>query len=156
MPGKGTILSFKQVLMGGLFFSVSSVSFQVLFISLHLLIITLFQEDNIFGTNASLTYGPQIQRHICVHRACCERATQPYSLGGVCVGGGGGTIYPGSRPAGVTSRCPRMVTECLLTLSMLIKMYKFTISGYVPVYVHCIYSQSISCRRSLYLVFNFV
>ena len=25
--------------------------------------ITLFQEDNIFGTNASLTYGPQIQRH---------------------------------------------------------------------------------------------
>ena len=66
MPGKGTILSFKQVLMGGLFFSVSSVSVQVLFISLHLLIITLFQEDNIFGTNASLTYGPQIQRHTCV------------------------------------------------------------------------------------------
>ena len=28
MPGKGTILSFKQVLIGGLFFSVSSVSFQ--------------------------------------------------------------------------------------------------------------------------------
>ena len=27
---------------------------------------TLFQEDNIFGTNASLTYGPQIQRHTCV------------------------------------------------------------------------------------------
>ena len=26
-------------------------------------IITLFQEDNIFGTDASLTYGPQIQRH---------------------------------------------------------------------------------------------
>ena len=25
------------------------------------IIITLFQEDNIFGTNASLTYGPQIQ-----------------------------------------------------------------------------------------------
>ena len=25
--------------------------------------ITLFQEDNIFGTNASLIYGPQIQRH---------------------------------------------------------------------------------------------
>ena len=49
--------------MGGLFFSVSSVSLQALFISLHLLIITLFQEDNIFGTNASLTYGPQIQRH---------------------------------------------------------------------------------------------
>ena len=56
-----------------------------------------------------------------------------------------------SRPAGVTTRCARMVTECLLTRSMLIKMYKFTISGYVPVYVHCIYSQSISCRRSLSL-----
>ena len=34
---------------------------------------------------------------------------------------------------------------------MLIKMYKFTIAGYVPVYVHCIYSQSIPCRRSLSL-----
>ena len=30
------------------------------------IIITLFQEDNIFGTNASLTYGPQIQRHTCI------------------------------------------------------------------------------------------
>ena len=25
-----------------------------------------FQEDNMFGTNASLEYGPQIQRHTCV------------------------------------------------------------------------------------------
>ena len=33
MPGKGTILSFKQILMGGLFFSVSFVSFKALFIS---------------------------------------------------------------------------------------------------------------------------
>ena len=65
--------------------------------------------------------------------------------------GRGGTTYPGSRPAGVTTRCPRMVTQCLLTRSMLIKMYKFTISGYVPEYVHCIYSQSISCKRSLSL-----
>ena len=63
----------------------------------------------------------------------------------------GGTICPVSSPAGFTTRCPRMVTECLLTRSMLIKMYKFTISGYVPVYVHCIYSQSISYRRSLSL-----
>ena len=31
---------------------------------------------------------------VSVHRACCERATQPYSLGG------GGTICPGSIPAG--------------------------------------------------------
>ena len=99
-------------------------------------IITLFQEDNIFGTNASLTYGPQIQRYafddyktmkiiysmyrageVSAHRACCELAIQPYSLGG------GGTIYPGSRPGGVTTRSPRMVTECLLTRSIFIKMY---------------------------------
>ena len=32
----------------------------------NIIIITLFQEDNIFGTNVSLTYGPQIQRHTCV------------------------------------------------------------------------------------------
>ena len=54
---------------------------------------------------------------VSVHRACCERATKPYSLGG------GGTIYPGSRPAGVTTRSPRMVTESLFTRLMLIKMY---------------------------------
>ena len=60
-----------------------------------------------FGMNASLAYGPQIQMRsiitditkiiysmyregeVSVHRACCERTTQPYSLGG------GGTIYPG-------------------------------------------------------------
>ena len=54
---------------------------------------------------------------VSLHRACCERTTQPYSLGG------GGTIYPGSRPAGVTTHSLRMVTECLLTRSMLIKMY---------------------------------
>ena len=86
---------------------------------------------------------------VSVHLACCERATQPYSFGG------GGTICPVSRPAGFTIRCPRMVTECLLTRSMLIKMYKFTISGYVPVYVHCIDSQSVSYRRSLSL-FSFL
>ena len=27
-----------------------------------IIIITLFQEDNIFGMYASLTYGPQLQR----------------------------------------------------------------------------------------------
>ena len=54
---------------------------------------------------------------VSVHQACCERATQPYSLGGR------GTICPGSRSLGVTTRRPRMVTECLLTRSILIKMY---------------------------------
>ena len=56
-------------------------------------------------------------------------AYPPYLLGG------GGTIYPGSRPVGVTTRSPRMVTMCLLTRSMLIEMYRVTISWYVPVYV---------------------
>ena len=45
---------------------------------------------------------------VSVHRACSERTTQPYSLGG------GGTIYPGYLPADVTTRSPRMVAECLL------------------------------------------
>ena len=54
---------------------------------------------------------------VSVHQTCCERATQPYPLGGR------DTIYPGLRPAGVTTRSPRMVTECLLTRSMLIQMY---------------------------------
>ena len=96
-----------------------------------------------FDNNKTMKIIYSIYRaiEVSVHRTCCERATQPYSLGG------GYTIYPGSRPA----RGPRMVTQCLLTRSMLIKMYKFTISGYVLVYVHCIYSQSISCRRSLSL-----
>ena len=30
-----------------------------------IIIITSFQEDNIFGMNASLTYGPQLQRLTC-------------------------------------------------------------------------------------------
>ena len=54
---------------------------------------------------------------VSVHQTCCERATQPYSLGR------GSTIYPGSRPADVTIRSPKMIAECLLTRSMLIKMY---------------------------------
>ena len=63
---------------------------------------------------------------VSVHRACCEWATQPYSFGG------GSTIYPGSVPAGVTTRSPRMLTECLLTRSKLIKMY-------LPVHGMCLY-----------------
>ena len=78
-------------------------------------VIILFQEDNIFGTNVSLTFDSQIQDlhafdnykkrkmkiiysvyradEVSVYRSCRKRATQPYSLGG------GGTIYPCSRPA---------------------------------------------------------
>ena len=89
-----------------------------------LIIITLFQKDNMFRTNASLTYVLRYKDkyafdnyktmkiiysmyragEISIHRACYERATPPYSLGG------GDTIYPGSRPAAVTTRSPRMVT----------------------------------------------
>ena len=83
---------------------------------------------------------------VSVHRACCERATQPYSLGG------GGTIYSGSRPADVTTRSPRMIAECLLTRSMLIKMYyHFMVCACIYMY-NCIYSQSISYL--VYLVFQ--
>ena len=111
-----------------------------------------YKNIHAFDNNKTMKiiYGMYRAGEVSVHRACCERATQPYSLGG------GGTICPVSRPAGFTTRCPRMVTECLLTRSVLIKMYKFTISGYVPVYVHCIDSQSISYRRSLSLFSFFV
>ena len=98
-----------------------------------------------YNKTMEIIYSMYRAGEVSVHRACWERATQPYLFGG------GGTIYPGSSPAGVTTRCSNMVTECLLTRSMLIKMYKFTISGYVPVYVNCIYSQPISSRRSLSL-----
>ena len=64
-----------------------------------------------------IIYSMYRSGEVSVHRACCERASQPYSLGG------GGTIYPGSKTAGVTTRSPRKVTESLLTCSMLIKMY---------------------------------
>ena len=77
---------------------------------------------------------------VSVHRACCERATQPYSLGG------GGTIYPDPRPAGVTTRSPRMITEWLLTCSMLIKMY-------LPLHAMCrkctLYLQSVNFMQML-------
>ena len=110
-----------------------------------------YKKIHAFDNNKTMKINYSMYRagEVSVHRACCQRATQPYSLGG------GGTICQVSRPAGFTTRCPRMVTKCLLTRSMLIKMYKFTISGYVPVYVHCIDSQSISYRRSLSLISSF-
>ena len=44
--------------------------------------------------HAQIIYNMYRAGEVSVRRACCERATQPYSLGG------GGTIWPGSRPAG--------------------------------------------------------
>ena len=86
-------------------------------IDIIIIILLLFQEDNIFGTNASLTYGPRL------HRTCCKRATQPYSLGG----GGGVRFDQAQDQQVVTTRSPRIVTECLLTRSMLFKMYVYAI-----------------------------
>ena len=85
---------------------------------------------------------------VSVHRACCERATQTYSLGG------GGTIYPGSRPAGVTTRSPRMVTECLFIRSMLIKMYLLFHGVCLYMYIVFIVSQFHADSHSVYLVFQ--
>ena len=99
----------------------------------------LFQAAGNPTDRTKLIYSMYRAGEVSVHRACCEGATQPYSIGG------GGTIYPGSRPADVTTPSPRMVAECLLTRSMLIKMY------YHFMVCTCIYSQSISCRCLLSL-----
>ena len=64
---------------------------------------------------------------VSVHRACCKRAAQPYSLGGEGV-----RFDQAQDQQVVTTRSPRIVTECLLTRSMLIKMY---------VHVYAIYSR---------------
>ena len=71
----------------------------------------------IITDRTKISYSMYRAGEVSVYRACCMRATQPYSLGG------GGTICQGSRPAGVTTRIPRIVAECLPTRSMLIKMY---------------------------------
>ena len=75
-----------------------------------------YKDMHAFDNNKTMKiiYSMYRASEISIHRACCKQATQPYSLGG------GGTIYPGSRPEAVTTRCPRIVTECLLTRSMLI------------------------------------
>ena len=61
---------------------------------------------------------------------------------------------PGPGPAGVTASSPRMVTECLLTRSMLIK-------NYLPFHGMCLYmyivftvSQFHADVHSVYLVFQ--
>ena len=77
--------------------------------------------DNYIVSTMNIIYSMYRAGEVSIHRACCERATQHYSLGG------GGTVYPGSRPTGVTIRSPRMVTECLLTRSMLTKMYMYIV-----------------------------
>ena len=56
---------------------------------------------------------------VSVHQACFQRATQPYSLGE----GVGVRFVQAQDQQAVTTRSPRIVTECLLTRSMLIKVY---------------------------------
>ena len=85
---------------------------------------------------------------VSVHRACCERSNQPYSLGG------GGTIYPGSRLAVITARNPRMVAECLLTRSMLIKMYLPPHGMCLYIYIVFTISQFHADAHAVYLVFQ--
>ena len=87
----------------------------------------------------NIIYSMYRAGEVSIHRACCERATKPYSLGQ------GGTIYPGSRQAGITIHSPRMVTECLLTRSMLTKMY---------MYIVFTVSQLHADAHSVYLVFQ--
>ena len=77
-------------------------------------------------TTMKIIYNIYRAAEVSVHRACCERATQTYSRGG------GGMTYPGSRPAGFNTGSPRMVTEYLLTRSMLSKMY-------LPLHGMCLY-----------------
>ena len=75
---------------------------------------------------------------VSVHRACCERATQPCSLGG------GGTIYPGWRSTGVTTRRPRKQT--VFTRLMLIEMY-LPFHG-LCLYICTLYLQSVSFMQT--------
>ena len=45
----------------------------------------------IITDRTKIDYNMYREGEVSVHRACCERTAQPYSLGE----GGGGTIYPG-------------------------------------------------------------
>ena len=93
---------------------------------------------------AKIIYSLYKAGEVPVHRGCWERATQPYSLGGR------GTIYPGLRPADVSTRSPRMIAECLLTRSMLIKMHY-----HFMVYVHVqLYLQSVSFMQTFTVKFH--
>ena len=58
---------------------------------------------------------------ISVHRACCERLPNPTHLEGEV------RFDQAQDQQMVTTRSPRIVTECLLTRSMLIKMYVYAI-----------------------------
>ena len=100
----------------------------------------------IITDRTKIVYSMYRAGEVSVHRACCERATQPYSLGG------GGTIYPGPRPAEVTTRSPRMVADCLLALPMLIKMYYYFIV-WACIYICTIVFTVSQFHADVYLVY---
>ena len=61
---------------------------------------------------------------VSVRRACCERLPNPTHL----EARGGGVRFDEAQDQEVVTTCsPRIVTECLLTRSMLIKMYVYAI-----------------------------
>ena len=95
-----------------------------------------------------IIYSMYRAAEVSVHWAWCERATQHYSRAG------GGVIYPGSRPTGVTTRSPRMVTKCLLTRSMLMKMYLPLHGMCLFMYIVFTVSQFHADAHSVYLVFQ--
>ena len=97
----------------------------------------------------NLNYLQYVQSRLGLRTPSMLRAGYPpYSLGG------GDTIYPGSRPADVTTRSPRMVAECLLTRSMLIKMYyHFIVCACIYTIVFTV-SQFHADVYSVYLVFQ--
>ena len=95
-----------------------------------LIIITLFQEDNIFDRYASLTYGPQLQiakvgmSLTKLFTVCTEQVRTPYAASGLpnptSLGGGGEVRFVQAQDQQVvTSRSPRIITECLLTRKLL-------------------------------------
>ena len=87
--------------------------------------------------HALIIYSIYRADEISVHRACCERATQPYSLGGR------GAIDRAQDQQVVTTRSPRIVTEFLLTRSMLIKMYVYAMYIWERA-VHSVYRECLS------------
>ena len=114
-------------------------------------------QSNICSSDTK-TYMRLIIKQLKLFTVCTEQVRSPYIEHAASgqpnptrLEGGGG--YDLSRLK--TSRCYHTLSKNGLTRSMLIKMYKFTISEYVPMHVHCIYRQSISSRRSLSFHSNF-
>ena len=131
---------FQRGLIGGLFFSVSSVSFQALFISLHLLIITLIQEanwhecqSNILSSDTKIYMRLLITKQWKLFIVRTDQVRSPY-IEHVASGLTNPTHLEGEvrfdqaqDQQVVTTRSPRIVTECLLTRSMLFKIYVYSI-----------------------------